>query len=102
MVDVEPRVALVVEEVADRMPDRGLLQEARRDLVQERLEGVVVVLVDEHDVDVGLLQLLGRADPAKAASEDEDARPRLVRSLAHVRSRYGRRAPRAHPKGMKR
>ena len=83
------------------MADRGLLEQARRDLVQERLEGVVVVLVDEHDVDVALLQLLRRADPGEAAAEDEDARPRLVRSLAHSCSRYGQQSTLAHPKWMK-
>jgi hypothetical protein len=55
------------------MPDRRLLQEAGRDLVEERLERVVVVLVDEDDVDVALLQLLRRAGAAESASEDEDA-----------------------------
>jgi hypothetical protein len=32
------------------------------------------VLVDEDDVSVALLQLLGGADPGEAAAEDEDAR----------------------------
>jgi hypothetical protein len=34
---------------------------------------VVVVLVDEDDVDVGVLQLLGGAYPGEAAAEYEDA-----------------------------
>ena len=49
------------------------LEQIGRDLVEQRLEGVVVVLVDEHDVDVGVLQLAGRADAGEAAAEDEDA-----------------------------
>ena len=80
---MEPSVVLLVEEVADRMADGGLLEEPRGHLVQERLEGVVVVLVDEHDVDVALVQLLGGADPGEAAPEDEDARPRGAGSIAH-------------------
>ena len=67
------------------MADGGLLEQPCRDLVQERLEGVVVVLVDEHDVDVALVQLLRGADPGEAAAEDEDARPRGARSIAHLR-----------------
>jgi hypothetical protein len=36
---------------------------------------VVVVPVDEHDVDVRVLQLPRRPDPGEASAEDEDARP---------------------------
>ena len=64
-----------MEEIAQRMPDGVRLEQARRHLVQERLEGVVVVLVDQHDVDVGLLQLPCGADTREAAAEDQDARP---------------------------
>jgi hypothetical protein len=70
---VDPGVVLIVEEVADRMPDGRLLQQARRDLVQQRLERVVVVLVDDDDLGVALLQLLRGTDPGEAAAEDEHA-----------------------------
>ena len=69
-------VRLVVEEVAQRMADGSRLEQAGRDLVQERLERVVVVLVDEHDVGVGVLQLPRGADSGEASAEDQDARPR--------------------------
>ena len=46
------------------MSDRGRLEEPGRELVEERLERVVVVPVDEDDVGVGFLQLLCGADPA--------------------------------------
>ena len=65
---VDADVVLLVEEIADRMPDRGLVEQARRDLVEQRLEGVVVVPVHEHDVDVALAQLLGGSDPAESPS----------------------------------
>ncbi len=55
------------------MPDGGRLEQARRELVEQRLEGVVVVLVDEHDVDVRAPELAGGADPGEAAAEDENA-----------------------------
>ena len=60
------------------MADRRLLEQARGHLVEQRLEGVVVVLVDQHDVGVALLQLLRGADPGEAAAEDEDARTPTV------------------------
>ena len=69
---VDADVVLLVEEIADRMPDGRLLEQAGRDLVEQRLEGVVVVPVHEHDVDVALLQLLRGADPAEPCAQDHD------------------------------
>ena len=56
------------------MADRRRLEEAARQLVEERLEGVVVVAVDDHDLGVRLLELLCRADAGEASAEDQDAR----------------------------
>ena len=63
------------------MPDRRRLEQPRRELVEERLEGVVVVLVDEHDVDVGLLQRSRGADAGEPAAEDDDAATRTAACL---------------------
>ena len=41
---------------------------------KQRLEGVVVVLVDDRDVDLGLLELAGRTHAAEATAEDEHVR----------------------------
>jgi hypothetical protein len=70
---VQRCVVLLVEEIPERMPNRRLLEEAGGDLVEERLERVVVVLVHDHDVHVALPQLLRGAHAAESASEDEDA-----------------------------
>ena len=53
-------VRLVVEQVAQRVPDRGRLEQVGGDLVQERLERVVVVPVDDRDVDVDARRACGR------------------------------------------
>ena len=58
------------------MTDGAGLEETRRELVEERLKGVVVVLVDEHDLRVGVLELTGRAHAGEAAAEDEHPRTR--------------------------
>ena len=71
---VDRGVVLVLDEVAERVPHGRRLEQARRQLVQQRLERVVVVLVDENDVDVGLLQLVRGTDPGEAAAENEDQR----------------------------
>jgi len=57
------------------MSDCRGFEQVGGDLVEERLEGVVVVLVDENDVDVGILQFPCGTEPCKASPEDQDARP---------------------------
>ena len=69
---VHDGVGLVVEQVAQRMAAGRRLQQVGGDLVQQRLERVVVVPVDEHDVHVGVLELAGRTHAPEAAAEDED------------------------------
>jgi hypothetical protein len=94
---VNARVRLLVDEVANRVADCRLLDQPRRHLVQERLEGVVIVLVDEDDLDVALLELLRGADAREAAADDQDAgAPVTVEFCAHevvpnVRRRLGPR-----------
>ena len=90
LVLVNPDVLLLVEEVADRMGDRGLVEQARRELIEQRLERVVVVPVHEHDVQIALAQLLGGSDSAEPSPEDHDARAaaRVSSSVHHLR-RYG-------------
>ena len=78
---VNARVLLLVHEVANRVADRRLLEQPRRHLVQERLERVVVVLVDEDDVDVALLELLRGADAGEAAAQHEDTGTRAVAAV---------------------
>jgi hypothetical protein len=55
------------------MADGRLLEQAGRELVEQRLERVVVVAVDEHHLGVGVLELLRGADAGEAAAENEDA-----------------------------
>src|SRR5262249_50711434 len=88
-------VLLLLEQVPNRMADRRLLEQSGRDLVQQWLKGVVVVLIDEHDVDVALPQLLSGAHTAEAAAQDEHARPPTVGfgSRTHGLSRRYGQAP---------
>ena len=71
---VDGRVFLVLEEVAQRMRDRRRVQEPGGELVEHRLEAVVVVRVHQHDVDVGMLELARSPETGEPAPEDEDAR----------------------------
>ena len=70
---VDGRVLLALDQVAERVTDRRRLEQAARELVEQRLEGVVVVAVDQHDLGVGVLELLRGADAGEASAEDEDA-----------------------------
>ena len=81
---VDARIRLVVEEVAQRMPDSRRFEQIRGDLVEQWLERVIVVLVDQDDIDIGVLQLLSGAEAREATSEDEHARSRtLLRGRLH-------------------
>ena len=64
-----------MEQIAERVTDGGGLEEVGRDLIQERLERVVVVLVHEQDVGVGVPELLDSADPAEPTPQHDDPRP---------------------------
>ena len=63
-------VPLVAQHVAHRRRDVALGEDPRRDLVEQRLEQVVVGPVDERDVDVGAPQPPGGEEPAEAATDD--------------------------------
>ena len=82
-VDVDAGVLLVVEEVAQRVPHLRRLQQVGCDLVEERLEGVVVVLVHDHDFHVGFLQRARRTHAREATAEDQDARSRRLLVICH-------------------
>ena len=55
-------------------PTADGLEQVGGDLVQERLERVVVVLVDHRDGDVGVLELPGGTDATEAPTEDDHVR----------------------------
>ena len=72
---VDRDVRLVVEEIAQRVRHDRRVDQTRRELIQHRLERVVVARVDEHDVDVGFLQLARGTEAGKAATENQDLLP---------------------------
>ena len=87
---MDDRVVLAVDEVAERVPDGAGLEQTRRELVQQRLEGVVVVLVHEHDLDVGLGELVRGADACEPSTENDDARsPGLTVHIAPAPIGFG-------------
>ena len=61
-----------MQQLADRVADLGGAELVGGDLVQERLEGVVVVLVDDGKLDGGVAELLRGADASEAGTEDDD------------------------------
>ena len=51
----------------------AVIKQAACELVEQGLEGVVVVPIDEHDLGVGVLQLLSGANAGEASAEDDNA-----------------------------
>ncbi len=81
-------VGLVPEEMAERVGDGAGVEQARRDLVEQGLERVVVVPVDQDHVGVGVLEGAHGPDAGEAAAEDQHARAprRATRFLLHGRA----------------
>ena len=62
------------EDGANRIRDVGWLEAGRGDLVEQRQEGVEVVLVDDRDPDIRAGETLGDLDPGEATADDDDLR----------------------------
>ena len=68
----EPHVGLAVEQAPHDVGHVGGAQPGGGHLVQERLEGVEVVLVDEGDLDRRALQAPGDLEPAEPGADHHD------------------------------
>jgi hypothetical protein len=68
-------VAGAAQDGADRRGDLRRRQAGGRDLIEQRLEEVVVAPVDDGDVGCGAGQGVRAAQPAKARADDHDVRP---------------------------
>ena len=90
---IDCRVGLLAQHVADRRGDLALGEDPGRDLVEQRLEEVVVGPVDDRDLDIGAAQRLGGEEAAEAAADDHHAVSPGARRNAHsVTDRPRRRA----------
>src|SRR5437762_10223800 len=63
----------VAQEMADRPGDFGGGERGGRDLIQQRLEQMMVAAVDQRDLDGCALQAEGCFQPAKAGADDDHA-----------------------------
>ncbi len=80
-------VAVPLEHDPQGRGDLALGQDPGRDLVQQRLEQVVLRAVDEGDRDVAAAQRPGGEEPAEAAADDDDP---VSCGAVHVPSSSGR------------
>ena len=100
--ELDVDVGVVAEELAQRERDVAGGQLRGRDLVEQRLELVVVVAVDQRDADVVLArQPPDAADAGEAAADDDDvqlpSRSRDMRGLRSRRAGAPRRSSRWSP-----
>src|SRR5215475_12129160 len=67
---MESDVRVAVQQLADGKPHFRGRQLIGSHLVEQRLERVIVTLVDERDPDVGIAQFLERADATEPSAKD--------------------------------
>jgi hypothetical protein len=67
-------VGLVEKDGADGLGNVCRRKHGQRDLIEQRLEGVVIAAVDEGDIDGQMGQGFGGMKAGKAAAYDDDAR----------------------------
>ena len=96
-------VLLVAQHPPDRRGDVARRQRRRRDLVQQRLEEMVVVAVDQRDADRRARERPRRVEAAEAAADDHDVwkRSRSVHVLVRVQSVAVRRVRGSVPVGVR-
>ena len=64
----------VAKQSADRKGDVAGREAGRRDLIEERLEQVIVVAIDQCDVDRLILQVARASQAAEPGADDYDVR----------------------------
>ena len=67
---------------ADRVGDVAGREAGRRDLVEERLEEVMVAAVDDRQAHGRLAELARRGQPAETGADDDDVRRAVERTMA--------------------
>jgi hypothetical protein len=72
----------MAQDVADRRGDVPLGEHPGRDLVEQRLEEVVVGAIDHHHLDRRAPQGLGGEQPGEPAADDDDVAAAFATSAA--------------------
>src|ERR1700722_4940712 len=67
-------IFLVAEEIAYRNPDLSRGKHRGRDLIQQRLEQIVVFAIDHHNFRWRILEGLGCRQTAKTSADDKNYR----------------------------
>ncbi len=91
----DARVGLLPDHAAQRRRNEAIRQDSGSDLIQQRLEQVVIGPVYDRDVGIGAGQGTRHPDPAEPATDDDH----LVSSFAHEDSISGRGWPSERPEG---
>ncbi len=68
------KILLLAQDVADRRGDQRRRQPGGRDLVQQRLEQMMVAAIDERDLDRLACKRPRRREAAETAADDDDVR----------------------------
>jgi hypothetical protein len=72
-------IALTAQDVPQRGGDGGRGDTGGRDLIEQRLKGVVIAAIDQQEVGGGGTQGAHGGEPPEAAANDDDPWPRMHR-----------------------
>jgi hypothetical protein len=78
-------IALVNKQCADRRGNVGRRQSARRNLVQQGLEQMMIVTVDQHHIHRRLRQAADSIEPAKTGADHHHLRTQTFQRPVHRR-----------------
>ena len=73
----------MAEHVADRQRDVALGENPRRELMEQRLNQVMIRPVDDGDFDLGAPQRLRRNESSESAADDHDVMPAACGRSVH-------------------
>ena len=71
--ELDSDVVVPAQALAERYCNLTFGKNARRDVIQQRLEQMVVAAIEQHDVDRLSAEEAARGQPAEATAHDDDA-----------------------------
>jgi hypothetical protein len=76
------KISLPRLQLSDRRRDFRWRKHGRRDLIEQRLEDVMISPIDQNHIRIGTPKRLSRSRPGEAGANDHDPQPANVAAIA--------------------